>query len=680
MVALSAPRRAKFGDFVADFDSFELHKHGIRLKLQDQPFQILKLLLRRPGQLITREELRMELWKESTFVDFDAGLNAAIRRLRDALNESAEEPRYIETLPRHGYRFIASVEIEAEPLVVTPDELQNASLAARGQETAAASIEASVQQEKLAKSQRMRLPGSLVAACLLVATVGIGAVALRSKVFAKHSVGSHINSIAVLPLQNLSGDPSQDYFAEGMTDALITDLAQIKQLHVISRTSTMRFKGTQKKVPEIAKELGVDAVLEGAAFRSGERVRIDAQLIRGDNDVHLWAKSYERSMNDILSLQSDLARAIAGEVAVNLTSEEQANLGKRVQTVNPQAYEAYLKGQYFSSRVNDEGIKKGVAYFQEAIRLEPDYAPAYAGMAEAYSAAGIGWADIKDPEILAIQAAKKAISLDESLSDAHASLAFVQHRHMQDWTGAEREFKRALELNPNNAWAHRRYGVYLATVGLPAAGCGEHRLAHALDPLNTAMIAGVAGCLSVEGQFEGALEMMRGAIEMEPENPRLRWSLGDIYEQKGMFPEALQQYEKGAEASGRHAYLLTLLASAYAGWGKAGRAEELLKEINDKYGEDGFLSALVHARMGRKEKAIRELVAALGGTCAPGKCGPGASLFVSEWRFIPLRPDPRFRALLERYHYPESAFKEIDRIYDSQDQVHGRGHPGGPVL
>jgi TolB-like protein/DNA-binding winged helix-turn-helix (wHTH) protein/Tfp pilus assembly protein PilF len=658
MATASRTRRIRFGAFEVDLSSSEVFKHGIRIKLQDQPFQILTILLERPGELISREELRRRLWADNTFVDFDAGMNAAVRRLRDALNDSADQPRYIQTLPRHGYRFIAdtaTIDGADDPAVAEThsghadqgsSDLLNDSI-----EPVSATVVAG------AKSARMRW---LVGFGLAVGLATIITIGWRHQLFATHA-SNGIESIAVLPLQNLSGDSSQDYFADGMTEALIADLAQIKSLRVISKTSSMHYKGTQEKLPQIAKELNVDAVVEGVVVRSGDRVRIDAQLIRADSDRHIWARSYDRGISDVLSLQADVAQAIATEIKINLTPGEKSRLAAKKRTVDPKVYEAYLKGHYFSSlgRFSKEDLKKAVEYYQEAIQLDPTYAPAYAGLSEAYSKAGI-WADADRPVERAIEAAKKAISLDGSLAEAHWSLAFILYRHNQDWSGAEKEFKLALELNPNDAWAHNQYGMFQNAIGLHDPTCSEPRIAQELDPLNTKFTVALAACIAGAGRFEEGVRMLKSIIEMEPENAGLRWALGDTYERKDLFPEALEQYQKGANISGRHQYLLTLMASAYAGWGKPDEAEKLLAEMNQKYGRDGWLSAVVYARMGRKEQAIRELVADSGGKCGPGKCGPGASLFVSEWRFDTLRSDPRFQALLDLYKYPESA-RRVER-------------------
>jgi tetratricopeptide (TPR) repeat protein len=348
---------------------------------------------------------------------------------------------------------------------------------------------------------------------------------------------------------------------------------------------------------------------------------------------------------------------VAQEVGGRLTLDEQARLAPR-RAVKPEVYEAFLRGQYFANRGSEEGLKKAVENFQEAIRLDPNYAPAYAGLADAYAFLGFGWANIEHPEVLAMEAAKKAIALDDSLAEAHTSLAYVLHRYMQDWAGAEREFKRALELNPNYAWA-RRYGVFFNTIGLDDAACREFRLAHEMDPLNSAFggMGGFASCISEAGHFDEAVRIMKNNVEMDPNDPSLRWEFGDLYERKRMFPEAIEQYQKGVELSHRNPMVLTLLASAYAGSGQTAKAEKLLEEIKKSSGNDRWFNAVIYARMGRKEQAIRELMKDTE-NCGPGTCGPGSSLYISEWRFTPLRSDPRFQALLRKFNYPDSAFRK----------------------
>jgi serine/threonine protein kinase/tetratricopeptide (TPR) repeat protein len=471
------------------------------------------------------------------------------------------------------------------------------------------------------------------------------------------NVGPEIKSLAVLPLKNLTGDSSQEYFVDGMTEALIANLTKLGSVRVISSTSAMHYKESHKALPEIASELKVAAVVEGSVLRSGDRVRVTAQLVDATTDRNLWSKEYDRDTQDILQLQNELASAVAKEIAGKLTAREKARLVTN-QKVKPEVYDAYLKGRYFSNRPMEGGLKKGVAYFQEAIRLDPNYAPAYSGLADAYSILGFVGAETDRPRQLAMEAARKAISLDDSLAEAHASLGFVLHRHMQDWTAAEKEYRRAIELNPSYATAHRFYGVFLRGIGQDEAGCAEHRLAYELDPLNPFTSNGWARCVCEGGHFDDAARMVRENLEIDPTNLDSLWTLGEMYEKKGMFSKAIQQYEKAMDATGGNEFIpYSLLASAYAGSGQTAKAEEFLREMNRKFGEDKWISASVHVRMGRNEQAIRELTED-DGDCGPGTCGPAASLYISNWRFDPLHSDPRFQALLRKFNYPASAFRK----------------------
>src|SRR5204863_8928915 len=380
--AHSQRRSVSFGLFEADFRAGELRKRGIKVKLQDQPLQILHMLLEHPGEIVTRDELRQIIWPSDTFVDFEQGLYNAVRRLRDALNDSAEKPRFIETLSRRGYRFIGTVE-------------------------------ASVKK---------------------------------------------IETLAVLPLDNLSRDPQQDYFAEGLTEALITTLAKIGELRVASRTSAMQYKGVRKPLPEIAKELGVDAIVEGTVLRAGDRVRITAQLIDAPRESHLWAESYERDLRDVLSLQTEVAQAIARQIRIKLTPIDEARLGA-APAVKPEAYESYLKGRYHWN--GHHGIRKAIPFFEEAIGIDPTYASAYAGLADCYSAL-MAWGQVSpnDGCVKAKVLALKALALDGTLAQAHTSLALAT-MYEYDFSGAEREFERAIELNSKYATAHHFFGYYL---------------------------------------------------------------------------------------------------------------------------------------------------------------------------------------------------------------------------
>src|SRR5207249_8649098 len=396
----------RFGAFELDQDAGELRKQGTRMKLQEQPLQMLQVLLQRPGEVVTREELQQKIWPSDTFVDFDHGINNAIKRLREALGDAAETPHYIETLPRRGYRFIGKIECEA---------------------------------------LRMR-------------------------------------SLAVLPLENLSHDPQREYFAEGLTEALITTLAKIGELRVVSRTSAMLYKNVRKPLREIARELEVDAIVEGTVLRAGHRVRITAQLIDAAKETHLWAESYERDLRDVLALQSELAQAIAREVQVKLTPQERAHLAQ-TRPVDPEAYEAYLKGRYHWNRRSGEGLDRAIQFFQQAIEKDPTYAAAYAGLADCLSV--LGWWGFVSPDEGCGKAkglAQKALEIVHSLAEAHASLAFATMFYDYDFSAAEREFERSIELNPRYATAYQWFGLSLAMTGRYEEGFTELKRAIRLDP------------------------------------------------------------------------------------------------------------------------------------------------------------------------------------------------------
>jgi TolB-like protein/DNA-binding winged helix-turn-helix (wHTH) protein len=417
--ATQAFKRLKFGVFEADFRTGELTKHGKRIRLQEQPFQLLAMLLDQPGELVTREELHRRLWPQ-TIVDFDHGLNKAISKIREALGDSAENPRFIETVARRGYRFLADVAV-----VYDQPERQT---------------DAGTPEGVPSRALTLKLFG--FAAALILA------IYLSWIFYPWPQSLSPIHSLAVLPLKNLSGDASQDYFADGMTDELIAHLGQISALRVISRTSAMTYKNGDKPLAEIARELNVEAVVEGSVLRSGDRVRIIAQLIQVPADTHIWADSYEGDLRDTLALQTRVARSIAEQVRSTLKPQEKAALEKS-RPVNPQAYEAYLKGRYFWNKRTGEGLKKAIEYFNHAIETDPTYAEAYSGLADAYALSGDWEYGILSPQVAfreAKAASANALALDENLGEAHTSLAFALDLYGWDWKKIGRRPRR------NTSW------------------------------------------------------------------------------------------------------------------------------------------------------------------------------------------------------------------------------------
>jgi TolB-like protein/DNA-binding winged helix-turn-helix (wHTH) protein/Tfp pilus assembly protein PilF len=639
--------RAKFGDFVADFNSFELRKHGLRQKLQDQPFQILRLLLQRPGQLVTREELRLELWKESTFVDFDAGLNAAIRRLRSVLNDSADEPRYIETLPRHGYRFIAPVEIVTEPVLEPRGKIRVPSTDGSSQQKIAASAEpvgvpASNQVPRGAIWLRR-----LAAACVLLAAFFVSTVALRSRVLATHSSDGRTYSIAVLPLQNLSGDPSQEYFADGMTDALITDLAQSKSLQVISSTSSTRYKGVHEPLRQIARELNVNVIVEGSVIRSGNHVRVSAQLVDAAKDRHIWARSYDRDLRDVLRLQGELASTIALEVAGRLAPDERVRLTSQTRLVNPQAYEAYLKGEYFLYRWTDDGFERAKGYFQQAIDIDPSWAEGYAGLAEYYgTVAFMGTVPPRESWIKAEEVLAKALELDETSSNAHTLLGMIKLQFRCDPVASEKELNRALELNPGNMRALDYHSYYLLEIGRTDQAIAEKQQVLEHDPVSVITNAELGLYFLHAARLDEAITQLQKAIELDPNYAAARMRLGFAYEQKQRYPEALAEFEK-AMLLDQKPTRLAHLGMLYAHWGKRKEALQTIAELQ-AMSKQRYVAptavALIYARLGEKESAIAWLQ----------KAKPDDDPKISDPDFDNLRSDSRFKALEGRLRPSET--------------------------
>src|SRR5882762_8255935 len=438
------------GAFEIDLRAFELRKHGLRLKLAEQPFQILALLLERPGEVVTREEIRARLWPGDTFVDFDHGLNNAVMRLREVLGDSSDHPRFIETLPRRGYRFIAPVELKRPAL-------DNAAL------EAAASVKSAAVPEILAKngsgnseallnagqgqaSRRFSLPRiAMLAAAVLAGSALISGITVHY-VNASKGKANRSSSLVVLPLENLSGDREQDYFADGMTDDLIANLAKIHSLRVISRSTAMAYKGTHKPLPQIATELNVDAVVEGTVMRVGNRVRITAELVQVSTDQHLWADTYESPIGDVLALQNRVSSAIVDQIRINLTKEDKERLAQKP-SVSPEAYEDYLKGRYYWNKRSGEGFEKAIGYFEEATRKDPQYALAYAGLADCYGIIGAtiyGRLPASDAAPKAKSAATRALEIDPSLAEAETSLATAKFNYDWDWAGAAEGLKKAM--------------------------------------------------------------------------------------------------------------------------------------------------------------------------------------------------------------------------------------------
>ena len=503
-----------------------------------------------------------------------------------------------------------------------------------------------------------RVAGVVLAVVALVAMlVGLNVGGLRERLLGRAAPGQ-ITSIAVLPLENMMGDSEQDYFVEGMHDALITELSKIGALKVISRTSAMRYKGSDKSLPEIARELGVDAVLEGSVLRVGERVRVAAQLIHAATDEHLWADNFDRELNDILALHSEVARAVAREIRIAVTPEEEARLA-RVRRVDPEAHETYLKGRYYSSGVTVEGLEKSIDYFQQAIAKDPTYALAYVGLARAYrgiaSSRAFGLENhskIPPTEAWAKAraAATRALQLDETLAEAHAELGSILLETDWNWTEAEKEFKRALELNPNHSDIHTRYGRYLRAVGRTEEALKERIRALELDPLEMNRIRGVGVQYIFARRFDEAAEYLRKALALNPDDFVLHFWLTYAYEGKGLYEEAAAERVKRLTLQ-QEVELADMFMRIYEKEGYQAAVTFLDQNIVDEElkrpRRDSYLLAYTYARLGEKDKAFQWLEQAY----------EERSMHLIRVRvdadFDSIRDDPRFQDLLRRMNFPE---------------------------
>jgi len=536
------PRIIRFATFAVDLQTRELRKNGLKLKLHGQPFEVLAMLVEKPGEVVGREQLRERLWPTDTFVDFDHGVNTAINRLREALGDSADNPRFIETLPRRGYRFIAPVESGAPPAPAAPPVGS----------TAPETQPIPTVDAAKAPGKWKKFAGLLAAMVLLGLLVAANVGDLRRRLFGGPP-RTPVQSIAVLPLVNLSNDVNQDYFADGMTEALTTDLGKISALRVISRTSVTQYKGTKKTLPEIARELQVDALVEGTVLRSGNHMRITANLVQASPEKHLWADSYESEVGDILTVQTQVAQAVAREIQVKLTPAEQKLLSN-ARPVNPAAHDDYLKGRYLCDQDTREGLDKGIPYFQRAIQEAPDDPLGYAGLADCYSLLAYG-GDLftNDPKgksflLKARDAALKALQLDPNAAEAHTSLGKVRMILEWDWAGAEAEFKRAIELNPSYAAAHMWYAHYLVAVGRYDEAVLDAKRSLELDPFSQFTRDYAEWACYLARRYDLAIQLSRKSVELTPQSPWAHFDLAQAYEGKGQSDEAIQEYLM-AEAS-----------------------------------------------------------------------------------------------------------------------------------
>lgn len=626
MATSAVSHTLRFDNYELDTRAGQLRKGGVKLRLRGQPLQVLAILVEHAGEVVTREELQRQIWTADTFVDFDHGLHNAIARIREVLGDSAETPRYIETLPRHGYRFIGTVE-----------DFRTAPPSAEEPVATAA-------QTVMVPPPPKWKPSLVLILCTLL-LLGLAAWTVRRYIHAKGAV-QPIRSIAVLPLANLSGDPSEEFFADGMTDQLITDLAQIGSLRVISRTSVMQYKAAKKALPEIARELNVDAIVEGSVVRSGPRVRVTAQLVQARTDQHLWADTYDRDLGDILKLQGEVADAIAQQVRAQLTATQQSQL-RQNSAVNPAAYDAYLRGRivFVNGFFNPEALHKAQSYFEASLQQDPNFALPYAGMADSYVYLAFVGAMPRDQAYRSAEAmVAKALQLDETIGEAHDTLGLLASSFDWDWNAADREFNRAIALAPSYSCAHEDRAMFLALVGRRADALAEIKQIDQLDFGSIA--AGVESYTYFEMRdYPALIDASRRALLLDPNDWSEHYRLGAGYEGTGKLPDAISEYQKAAEISS-DSQIVVALAHAYAASGKKAEAQKILHDLERKATQDSaspYTMATIYAGLGETDKAFASLEEAYA-----KKSLDLPSWLESDLTLDSLRPDPRFQNLLAR--------------------------------
>jgi TolB-like protein/DNA-binding winged helix-turn-helix (wHTH) protein/Tfp pilus assembly protein PilF len=635
--ALPAPRILRFDVFELNLQAGELRKRGVRLRLQGQPVQVLAMLLASAGQLVTRDELRTALWAADTFVDFDHSLHNAVARLREALSDSAESPRFIETLPRRGYRFIAPVEVvHASPILNGPAAPPRIPSTPGLANTEASPV-------------RTRRGVALALSSCAIALVGFGA---WHYVQAK-AAGLAIRSIAVLPFQDMSGDATQEFFADGMTEELITEMSRIPSLKVISRTSAMAYKGTRKRLPQIARELGANAIVEGSVAREGDQVRVTVQLLDGPDDRHLWSEEYERPIKGILNLQRDIAQAIALRVSAHVTAEQQARL-RSVHAIDPEAYDLYLRGRYFlyNTLSTPQPLNAAKSYFEASIQKDPGFAPAYAALANLYINLAFYRRTAPGPAVTAAKnAVAKALALDDSLSEAHYDLALLKWRYEWDWTGAEREFNRAFVLDPHASYdvVHYDYADYLAWRGRRDDAVSELRKGRELNPGSSQAGTDTAVYFQLR-DYTRLIEAGRKSVAAEPTEWLDHFFLGTGYEAVGQRAEAIPEFETAVKLAAGDQDVSAALAYAYAAVGRRGEAEKMLRDLMEESQRtyvSPYMIGMIYAGLGDKEKAFEFLDKAY-----QERCVDLVWQLKSDPRLDSLRSDPRFEAFWRRVGFP----------------------------
>ena len=655
----SSSRQVRTGLFEIDLASGQLHKYGRKLPLQEQPFRVLAILLERPGEVVTRQELQARLWPADTYVGFDEGLNTAIRKLRTAFGDSAGNPRFIETLPRRGYRFIAPVTetttANGLPAIANVAGIREDNAIADSEEAVSLPDYSALAPE----GGKWPWKTAVLMTAFLVLALTVVAYVMR-KHSSPGSGPAKRSMLAILPFQNLSNDPGQEYFSDGLTEETITDLGQLspENLGVIARTSAMAYKHTDKTIDQIGRELGVDYILEGSVRREGGKARVSAQLIRVSDQTHLWAENYDRELADMLDVQNDLGRSIAEQVSANLTPQRQIELSKK-HIVNPEAYDLYLKGRFYWNQRTPGAIKESIGYFVQATAKDPNFALAYAGLADAYNISNIvGLYSPSESFPQAREAAMRAIQLDPSLAEAHAALGMEKSHYEFDLPGAEREFLKALEVNPNSPYAHLFYSnCFLLPMGRKAQAIAENRRAVEIDPLSLPINNFLGMTYMMAGDDDSAYRQFQHTIAMDPSFPLAHEYFSWFLTTTGKYEESIKEKEKGDVLSGaspeQAAAEAIVMEKAFKSGGEKRFWQKDL-ELELKAGQrpgasaSPFMLAADYAMAGQTDKAFEYLEKSY-----EEREGQDLTLLKFDPSYKNLRSDPRFSAMLRKIGLPE---------------------------
>lgn len=638
MVTAAEPIRTyQFGVFTVELPGGELRKYGVRLKLQERPLQLLIALLERPGEIVSRVELRQRLWPDGTFVDFDHNISNAINKLRTVLNDSASHPRFIETVGRRGYRFLADVrQLSPDPAA---SELREQKIP-------------EVLTVAARNSSRFPRRWTLGAgAALLLSVVAAGYFQWQHKSVANNVPAQRV-MLAVLPFENLTGDPGQDYFSDGLTEEMIAELGRLNQNHlgVIARTSVMLYKQGPKPLDQIGRELGVQYVIEGSVRRDASHVRITAELIQVKDQTHLWAREYDRQLNDSLTLQSEIAQEVGDEIQSSLAGSNEVKAANYVppahSTASYEAYDLYLKGRYFWNKRTTAGFLQAVDYFQQAIAKDPGYARAYAGLADTFGLMSTWYAGPQQEFMpKAKAAALKALELDESLAEAHASLALVAENYDYDWQTADKEFRRAIQLNPDYATGHQWYAEYLAWQGRFKEAFAESERARQLDPMSLIIASDQGAILYYSRNYDRAVEQCRAVLEMDPNFENARALIISAYVQQGKFAEALTEIDRMGDPEDSPSTWATR-AFVYNHSGATAQAQHAImrfEELTPKLHANRTLAQLfAYNGSSQKEKMIALLEKAY------AEHSPALTNIKVDPKYDSLRSDPRFQELLSQ--------------------------------